>query len=85
MLVATSQGGIQALSRSFYAKLIPKEKSAEFFGFYNIFGKFAAILGPLLVGIVSQLSRNSSFGILSIAVLFIAGGVVLTRVHESKE
>jgi UMF1 family MFS transporter len=85
MLVATSQGGVQALSRSFYAKLIPKEKSAEFFGFYNVFGKFATILGPFIVGIVSQLARNSSFGVLSIAVLFIAGGLVLTRVHERLE
>ena len=85
MLVATSQGGVQALSRSFYAKLIPREKSAEFFGFYNIFGKFATILGPLLVGIVSQFARNSSFGVLSIVVLFITGGIVLTRVQERKE
>ncbi|MFC2163801.1 MFS transporter [Acidobacteriota bacterium] len=84
MLVASSQGGVQALSRSFYAKLIPKEKSAEFFGFYNIFGKFATIIGPFLVGIVSQIARNSSFGVLSIALLFIAGGLVLTRVQEKK-
>lgn len=84
MLVATSQGGVQALSRSFYAKLIPRAKSAEFFGFYNIFGKFATILGPFLVGIVSQVARNSSFGVLSIAVLFLAGGLVLTRVRERK-
>jgi UMF1 family MFS transporter len=82
MLVATSQGGIQALSRSFYAKLIPKAKSAEFFGFYNVFGKFAAILGPFLVGSISHLARNSSFGVLSIAVLFVMGGFVLNRVHE---
>ena len=46
MLVATSQGGIQALSRSYFAKLVPKESANEFFGFYNIFGKFAAIMGP---------------------------------------
>ena len=44
MLVATSQGGIQALSRSYFAKLVPKESANEFFGFYNIFGKFAAIM-----------------------------------------
>lgn len=84
MMVASSQGGVQALSRSFYARLIPKEKSAEFFGFYNIFGKFATILGPFLVGIISHLARNSSFGVLSIALLFIAGGLVLTCVHERK-
>jgi UMF1 family MFS transporter len=84
MLVATSQGGIQALSRSFYGKLIPKNESAEFFGFYNIFGKFAAILGPFLMGFVTQLTKSSGVGILSIIVLFIAGGVVLTRAKEQE-
>jgi UMF1 family MFS transporter len=84
MLVATSQGGIQALSRSFYGKLIPKNESAEFFGFYNIFGKFAAILGPFLMGFVTQLTKSSGVGILSIIVLFIAGGVVLTRAKDQE-
>jgi UMF1 family MFS transporter len=84
MLVASSQGGIQALSRSLYGKLIPKEKSAEFYGFYNIFGKFAAVMGPFLVGFFSQVSGSSRTGILSIVVLFIVGGLVLTRVKERK-
>lgn len=84
MLVASSQGGIQALSRSLYGKLIPKEKSAEFYGFYNIFGKFAAVLGPFLVGFFSQVSGSSRTGILSIVVLFLIGGLVLTRVKERK-
>ncbi|WP_129409219.1 MFS transporter [Marinitoga lauensis] len=83
MLVATSQGGIQALSRSLYGKLIPKEKSAEFFGFYNIFGKFAAIIGPFLVGFFSQITRNSRFGVLSVAILFIIGAILLIKVEES--
>ena len=53
-LVATSQGGIQALSRSMFGKMIPdKKRSGEFFGFYDIFGKFSAIMGPSLVGVVS--------------------------------
>ena len=65
MLVATSQGGIQALSRSYFAKLIPKENSNEFFGFYNIFGKFASIMGPLLVAATAQLTGNSSHGVVS--------------------
>lgn len=85
MLVATSQGGIQALSRSFYGKLIPKKESAEFFGFYNIFGKFAAILGPFLMGFVTMITKSSGVGILSIIVLFIAGGVILTRAKEAEE
>ncbi len=83
MLVASSQGGIQALSRSFYGKLIPKEESAEFFGFYNIFGKFAAILGPFLMGLVTQVTKSSGVGILSIIVLFIAGGIMLTMAKEN--
>ena len=80
MLVATSQGGIQALSRSFYAGLIPANSSAEFFGFYNIFGKFATIAGPLLVGMFAQLTGDTSIGVLSIAVLFLVGGILLMRV-----
>ncbi len=80
MLVASSQGGIQALSRSFYAGLIPANSSAEFFGFYNIFGKFAAIVGPVLVGVFAALTGDSSIGVLSLAVLFVAGGFLLTRV-----
>ena len=84
MLVASSQGGIQALSRSLYGKLIPKEKSAEFYGFYNIFGKFAAVLGPFLVGFFSQISGSSRTGIFSIVVLFVIGGLVLTRVKERR-
>ncbi len=80
MLVASSQGGIQALSRSFYAGLIPANSSPEFFGFYNIFGKFAAIVGPVLVGVFAALTGDSSIGVLSLAVLFVAGGFLLTRV-----
>ena len=83
MLVATSQGGIQALSRSFYGKLIPKKESAEFFGFYNIFGKFATIIGPFLMGFVTYMTRSSGIGVLSLLILFIAGGIVLTRAKES--
>lgn len=80
MLVASSQGGVQALSRSYYGQIIPASASAEFFGFYNMFGKFAAILGPFLVGIFAQLTGDSSIGVLSIALLFAVGGVLLLRV-----
>ncbi|EOW9529334.1 MFS transporter [Bacillus cytotoxicus] len=82
MLVATSQGGIQALSRSYFAKLVPKDSANEFFGFYNIFGKFAAIIGPVLVGVTTQLTGKTNTGVLSITVLFILGGFILTRVPE---
>ena len=82
MLVATSQGGIQALSRSYFGKLVPKENSNEFFGFYNIFGKFAAITGPLLVAVTSQVTGNSSMGVFSLVILFVIGLIVLSRVPE---
>ncbi|MGL5087743.1 MAG: MFS transporter, partial [Clostridium sp.] len=82
MSVGSAQGGIQAISRSYFAKLVPKEKSTEFFGFYNIFGKFAAIMGPFLVGLVTQLTGKSNNGIISLVILFIIGGVVLSRVKE---
>jgi MFS transporter, UMF1 family len=85
MLVATSQGGIQALSRSYFAKLVPKKRSNEFFGFYNIFGKFASIMGPLLVGITTQLTGNSTSGVFSLIVLFIVGILILMRVPEQKD
>lgn len=83
LLVGSSQGGVQALSRSFYGKLVPKEKAAEFFGFYNVFGRFAAILGPTLVGGFGMLTGRPRLGILSLIVLFIAGGAILLRVRRT--
>ena len=83
-LVATSMGGIQALSRSFFSKLIPPQRSAEFFGFYNIFGKLAVVTGPFLMGLISRLTGHSRYGILSILVLFITGGVILANVRIEK-
>ncbi|WDC85570.1 MFS transporter [Caloramator sp. mosi_1] len=80
MLVGTSQGGIQALSRSYFGKLVPKENSNEFFGFYNIFGKFAAIMGPFLVGLVAQLTGKTNNGVFSVIILFIIGGILLKKV-----
>lgn len=80
ILVATSQGGLQALSRSYYCKIIPKEKSNEFFGFYNIFGRFAAIIGPFLMGVITQLTGNSRFGVFSIALLFLIGLFLFLKV-----
>ncbi|HPJ36388.1 MAG TPA: MFS transporter [Spirochaetota bacterium] len=78
-LVATSMGGIQALSRSLYSRLIPAERSAEFFGLYNIFGKFAAILGPFMMGLATQLTGNSRYGIICVLVLFFIGGAILHK------
>jgi len=70
------------LSRSFYARLIPQKKAGEFFGFYNMLGKFAVIIGPALLGIVGRLTHSPRMGIASIAVLFIAGGIILYFVKE---
>lgn len=78
------QGGIQTLSRSFYARMIPKTKSGEFFGFYNMMGKFAAVLGPLMMGWVAITTRSPRLSILSVLLLFIAGAVLLALVDEEK-
>ena len=79
-LIACFQGGIQALSRSLYSKIIPESRSAEFFGFYNMFGKFAAIIGPPLMGYIGLITGNPRYGILSIIILFIFGGYFLIKV-----
>lgn len=84
MLVATSQGGIQALSRAYFAKLVPKENSNEFFGFYNIFGKFASIMGPLLIAVTAQVTGNSASAVFSLVILFIIGMTILLFVPEPK-
>ncbi len=73
------QGGIQSLSRSYYAVLVPPGKQGEFFGFYNMMGKFAAVLGPLMVGITALATDNTRAGMLSIIVLFVGGALLLAR------
>jgi UMF1 family MFS transporter len=83
VLIGLAQGGVQALSRSLYARMIPAGRSAEFFGFYNMMGKFAAIIGPVLMGWIGVLSGNPRTGILSLLVLFTAGAVLLVKVKES--
>lgn len=83
MLVASSQGGIQALSRSYFARLVPKENANEFFGFYNIFYKFASILGPFLVAVTADITGNTNMGVFSLIILFIIGGLTLLRVPET--
>jgi UMF1 family MFS transporter len=80
VIIGLVQGGVQALSRSYYARLIPTDKSAEFFGFYNMLGKFAAVLGPLMIGVVSLASGSHRWGMLSIVVLFLLGMVLLVKV-----
>lgn len=82
--VGLVQGGIQALSRSYYSRIIPHDQAGEFYGFYNLLGKFAVILGPVLIGITGLVSESSRIGIASIAILFLAGGILLYFVDEKK-
>ncbi len=81
--VGLFQGGIQASSRSYFGKLVPKEKSNEYFGFFDIFGKYAAVIGSLLVGLFTQLTGDSHYGVLSIAVLFVVGLILLLKMPKS--
>lgn len=75
--VAIVQGTIQALSRSYFGRMIPnKDNSNEYFGFFNILGRYAAILGPFLMGFFTQMTGNSRNGVLSIAILFVLGFIV---------
>ncbi len=90
IVIGMVQGGIQALSRSYYARLIPPDKVAEYFGFYNMIGKYAAIIGPLLMGGTGLLFKNMGFtgtmptrlSILFLIVLFVPGGILLLFVKE---
>jgi len=76
-LVGTVQGGIQALSRSYFGQIVPPERSNEYYGFLDIFGKFACVIGPALYSLVFGLSGKACFGILSVILLFIGGLVML--------
>jgi UMF1 family MFS transporter len=83
-LIGSAQGGIQALSRSYYAKIIPKQNSNEFFGFYNIFGKFAAIIGPALMALTTDITGNAQYSIFSIIPLFVGGLLVFLRLPKDE-
>jgi UMF1 family MFS transporter len=81
-IIGLVQGGIQALSRSYYSRLIPKEKSAEYFGFYNMLGKFAVVIGPILMGTVAKFTGSPRTSILSLLLLFGLGALCLVNVKE---
>jgi UMF1 family MFS transporter len=91
-MIGLVQGGVQALSRSLYSRIIPVNKSAEYFGFYNMLSKFATVIGPILIGGTGLLADamgysgqlTSRIGITSIAVLFLSGGMLLQLVNEEK-
>ena len=83
-VVGLVQGGAQALSRSFYATMIPRPKSSEFFGFFSVSERFAGIVGPAVFGLVGMLTGSSRFGILALMAFFVSGMVVLSRVDEAE-
>lgn len=83
-LIASAQGGIQALSRSYYAKIIPKENANEFFGFYNIFGKFAAIIGPFIMSLITTITHNPRYSILGIIPLFVIGYLIMLQLPKEE-
>jgi len=83
-MVGLVQGGSQALSRSLFGVMVPKAKTAEFYGFYDISSKFAGIFGPASFALVSQLTGSSRLGIISLVVFFIVGGLLLTMVNEKE-
>jgi len=76
------QGGVQALSRSLYGNLIPQDQATKYFGFYNMFGKFSAVLGPFLVGVTAYYSGSPRTSLAIIVILFVAGGFFLSKVQE---
>jgi UMF1 family MFS transporter len=80
LMIGLAQGGVQALSRSLYARMIPENRTAEFFGFYNMLGKSAAIIGPVMMGWIGLMTESSRIGLMSLLVLFILGSAVLLNV-----
>lgn len=80
VMIGLVQGGVQSLSRSLYAQLVPPGQSGEYFGFYNMVGKFSAIIGPVLAGYVALQFDSQRVGILSILILFLSGLAILSRV-----
>jgi UMF1 family MFS transporter len=81
VVIGLVQGGVQALSRSLFARLIPEGGAAEYFGFYNLVGKFAAVIGPMLMGVVAVAAGDNRVSLLSLLVLFALGALILTRVR----
>jgi UMF1 family MFS transporter len=84
VVIGLVQGGVQALSRALFARLVPPDKAAEFFGFFNMMGKFAVVLGPVMVGWVGRVSGNPRLGILSLLLLFVSGALLLLRVDLAR-
>jgi len=79
-VIGLVQGGVQAISRSYFSNLIPEDKAAEFFGFYNFIGKSSVFFGPFMVSSIALLTGSPSYGILSLLLLFIPGLILLWKV-----
>jgi UMF1 family MFS transporter len=82
-VVGLVQGGVQAISRSFFSTLIPENKAAEFFGFYNFIGKSSVFIGPFMVSGIALLTESPNLGILSLLILFIPGLILLWKVPSN--
>ena len=85
IMVGLFQGGIQALSRSGFGKLIPKDHANEYYGFFDIFGKYASVMGTFLVSTITMLTGASSLGVFSLVILFAVGFVCMMQVHGTRE
>lgn len=83
VVVGMAQGGIQSLSRSYFGRIIPKKESNEYFGFFDIFGKFADFFGPLILSFCAFAFGSSSYGILGLLVLFVTGYILLRRIPDT--
>ena len=83
-LVGLVLGGSQAISRSLYVQLIPRARPAEFFGFFTISAKFASIFGPLIFGLITDLSQNPRNAIVSVILFFAVGMIMLSRVDVNR-
>jgi UMF1 family MFS transporter len=83
-VIGMVQGGVQSLTRSLFGNMVPPEKSGEYFAFFNLVGKFASIMGPLLVGLTVLMTGSPRFGMMGLLVLFILGGLLLGRVKEPR-
>ncbi len=84
IIIGMVQGGVQGMSRSLYASLIPVEHSGEFFGFYNMVTKFSHVLGPVLVGIVAFVTDEPKYILVVLLPMFVLGALLLMRVDTSQ-
>ena len=84
ILVGLFQGGIQALSRSYFGKLVPKERSNEYYGFFDIFGRYASVMGTFLVSVITAATSSANLGVLSIGILLVVGLVLLLTLPDAR-